>query len=152
MYLDGLDEIDQRIVSMLTQNARASYSEIGEGVGLSRVAVRARVQALEQRGVIEAYTAIVNPQKIGGAVSCYFEIETTPETLGEVIRMLEENPMITQIYRVTGPAKLHVHAVCASGEEMERLLAQTIDALPGATRCSCNIILARVKDVKGLRL
>ncbi len=152
MYLDGLDEIDQKIVAMLTKNARASYSEIGEATGISRVAVRARVQALESRGVIEEYTAIVNPQKIGGAVSCYFEIETTPETLGEVIRILSENPVITQIYRVTGPAKLHVHAVCASGEEMERLLAQTIDTLPGAAKCSCNIILSRIKDVKGLRL
>lgn len=152
MYLDGLDAIDRQIVQMLIENARASYSEIGEATGISRVAVRARVQQLEARGVIEEYTAIVNPQKISGAVSCYFEIETAPETLSDVIRILSENPVITQIYRVTGPAKLHVHAVCASGEEMERLLRETIDPLPGVTKCSCGIILSRIKDVKGLRL
>ena len=40
----------------------------------------------------------------------------------------------------------------ASGEEMEALMAQVIDPLPGVLSCSCNIILSRIKDVKGLRL
>ena len=68
MFLDGLDELDQRIVRLLIENARASYSEIGERVGISRVAVKARIQALEQRGIIEEYTTIINPQRISGAV------------------------------------------------------------------------------------
>ena len=76
MYLDGLDELDQKIIRLLIENARISYSDIGEETGISRVAVKARIQALEKRGVIEEYTTIINPQKISGAVSCYFEIET----------------------------------------------------------------------------
>ena len=47
MFLEGLDALDQRIVQMLIQNARSSYSEIGQAVGISRVAVKARIQALE---------------------------------------------------------------------------------------------------------
>ena len=78
MYLDGLDELDQKIIRLLIENARISYSDIGEETGISRVAVKARIQALEKRGVIEEYTTIINPQKISGAVSCYFEIETNP--------------------------------------------------------------------------
>lgn len=152
MFLDGLDRLDQEILQLLIKNARASYSELGQKVGISRVAVKARIQALEQRGVIEEYTTIINPQKISGAVSCYFEIETLPEFLPQVTRILQENETVTQIYRVTGRDKLHVHAVAASGEEMERFLHETIDALPGVSSCSCNIILSRIKDIKGLRL
>ena len=81
MFLEGLDELDQKIVQLLIKNARMSYSEIGSLVGISRVAVKMRVQSLEKRGVIEEYTTIINPQKISGAVSCYFEIETSPDTL-----------------------------------------------------------------------
>ena len=79
MYLDGLDELDQKIIRLLIKNARISYSDIGEETGISRVAVKARIQALEKKGVIEEYTTIINPQKISGAVSCYFEIETKPD-------------------------------------------------------------------------
>ena len=152
MFLDGLDELDQKIVNLLIQNARMSYSEIGQQTGISRVAVKMRVQALEQKGVIEEYTTIVNPQKISGAVSCYFEIETRPDTLMEVADILCQNDTITQIYRVSGKSRLHVHAVASSNEEMEALLYDTIDKLPGVLECTNNVILSRIKDIKGLRL
>lgn len=152
MFLEGLDELDQKIVQLLIQNARMSYSEIGKIVGLSRVAVKMRIQSLEKQGIIEEYTAIINPQKISGAVSCYFEIETAPATLMQVTEILRQNEIITQIYRVTGKNKLHVHAVAASSEEMEHLIQEVIDPLPGVVNSSCNIILSRVKDIKGLRL
>ena len=152
MFLDGLDTIDQQILQLLIQNARASYSDIGQRIGISRVAVKSRIQALEQKGIIEEYTTIVNPRKISGAMSCYFEIETSPESLGQVTRILEQNGIITQIYRVTGRNKLHVHAVASSNEEMEKLIQEVIDPLPGVVSCGCNVILSRVKDIKGLRL
>ena len=130
MFLEGLDELDQKIVRLLIENARMSYSDISHEVGISRVAVKARIQALEQRGIIEEYTTIINPQKISGAVSCYFEIEAAPEALAQVIDILKSNETITQIYRVTGRNKLHVHAVASSGDEMEKLMEKTIDTLP----------------------
>ena len=152
MYLDGLDGLDRKIVQLLIENARISYSDIGEKIGISRVAVKARIQALEQKGVIEEYTTVINPQKISGAVSCYFEIETTPDSLSKVTEILNRHDTVTQIYRVTGKDKLHVHAVAASGEEMETFLHTVVDTLPGVLSCSCNMILSRIKDIKGLRL
>ena len=152
MFLEGLDALDQKIVQLLIKNARISYSDIGQEVGISRVAVKSRILALEQRGIIEEYTTIINPQKISGAVSCYFEIETLPDTLAEVTEILKQNEIITQVYRVTGKNKLHVHAVAASSEEMEKLIREVIDPLPGVVSCGCNIILSRIKDIKGLRL
>lgn len=85
MYLDGLDGLDQQIVGLLIENARISYSDIGERIGISRVAVKARIQALEQKGIIEEYTTIINPQKISGAVksgSMFFRISRTCSSAG----------------------------------------------------------------------
>ena len=62
MFLNGLDEIDAKLVELLIENARMSYSDLGEAVGLSRVAVKTRIQAVEKKGVIEGYTAGINPQ------------------------------------------------------------------------------------------
>ena len=151
MFLDGLDALDQKILRLLIENARISYSEIGETVGLSRVAVKARVTALEERGIIEEYTAVINPQKTGGAISCYFEIETRPEDFVSVTEALVENETVTQIYRVTGNCRLHVHGVASGQEELEELLGR-LDELPGIVHINCNVILSRIKDVKGLRL
>ena len=95
MFLDGLDELDQKIVQLLIENARMSYSEIGQQVGISRVAVKTRILSLEKRGVIEEYTAIINPQKMNGAVSCYFEIETSPETFAQVTEILSSHETVS---------------------------------------------------------
>lgn len=152
MFLSGLDETDQQIINLLIKNARMSYSDIWEAVGLSRVAVKARISALEDRGIIEEYTTIINPQKISGAISCYFELEMEPGRFAEVVDILNQNDLVTQIYQVSGRSKLHVHAVAAGNEEMEKFLNRVIYALPGVREMNCNVILSRIKDIKGLRL
>ena len=152
MYLDGLDGLDQKIVGLLIENARISYSDIGERIGISRVAVKARIQALEQKGIIEEYTTVINPQKISGAVSCYFELEVEPAQFSAVVDTLRASDTVTQIYQVSGRNKLHVHAVAAGQGELEDFLDRVIHRLPGVASLSCNIILSRIKDIKGLRL
>lgn len=152
MYLDQLDILDQQILKLLTRNARYSYSEIGEQIGLSRVAVKSRIDALEKKGIIEEYTTIINPQKISGAVSCYFEIEARPDALEDIIQKLNANNTVTQIYRMSGNCCLHVHAVAASQDELEMFIREEIDRLDGTVSVRTNVILARIKDVKGLRL
>ena len=152
MYLKGLDELDRKILDLRTQNARYTYSELGERLGLSRGAIKNRMDALEERGIIEGYTVIVNPQKLGSAVSCYYELEARPDALPEILRRLEACPTVTQIYRVTGECCLHIHAVAADQEELERLMNEVLDRLPGVEKLTTRVILSRVKDVKGLRL
>lgn len=53
MFLDGLDELDQKIVQLLIKNERMSYSDIRQKVGISRVAVKMRVQALEKKVLLK---------------------------------------------------------------------------------------------------
>ena len=82
---------------------------------------------MEKKGIIEEYTTIINPQKISGAVFCYFEIEIKPDHLSQVTDILYKDDTVTQIYRVTGRDKLHVHAVASSSDEMEHFLHNVID-------------------------
>lgn len=152
MYLKGLDEIDRTIITLLTKNARMSYVDIGEAVGLSRVAVKTRISNLEERGIIEEYTTIINPQKINSAISSYYDIEIEPKKYQEVIDILEKNDTVTQIYQVSGKNKLHVHAVAEDHEGMETFINNVIYKLPGVLSLECNVILSRIKDIKGLRL
>ena len=152
MYLDGLDRIDQQLIDLLTHNARMSYVDIGQEVGLSRVAVKTRIQTMEEKGIIEEYTTIINPQKITNSISFYFEMELAHSLFQQAVETLKAQDIVTQIYHVSGKNKLHVHAVAASHEEMEVFLQQVVYPMPGVLALNCNVILSRIKDVKGLRL
>jgi len=81
MRFNKLDEIDQKILNLLSENSRMSYVEIGKKVNLSRVAVKSRIDTLEEKGVIEQYSIIINPQKIGRTVSAFFDMEVEPQFL-----------------------------------------------------------------------
>lgn len=61
MNIKGIDEKDNQIVTLLRKDARMSWSDIGDAVGLSRVAVATRVKALEAKGIIRGYTALIDP-------------------------------------------------------------------------------------------
>jgi len=150
--IHDLDEIDRKILTLLSENARMSYVDIGEVVGLSRVAVKNRVLALEQRGVIEKYTVIINPQKISRTISAYFEIAITPSSYDDVVELLLKNHYITKIYQVTGSSKFHIHAILNDEAEMDDLLKNVIYKLPGLQDIYVNVILTRIKDVKNIRL
>ena len=152
MRSSTFDQIDQQILDLLIENSRISLIDISEQVGLSRVAVKNRIDALEKSGVIEQYTVILNPEKVGRNVSVFFDIQVTPSALHQVADALIAEEAVTDVYLMTGASKLHVHAVAAGQEELEAFLDGVIHRLPGVTGLSCNIILSRIKDIKGLRL
>lgn len=52
MHINGIDEKDNEIINLLLKDARMSYSDIGEEIGLSRTAVKNRVANLEKNGII----------------------------------------------------------------------------------------------------
>lgn len=60
MRIDGVDEMDNKILGLIKNNARLSYSEIAKEVGISRVSVKTRMDALESRGIIKGYQTIIN--------------------------------------------------------------------------------------------
>ena len=70
MNIEGLDKLDHAILETIRENARMSYSDIGDRVGLSRVAVKNRMEAMEKAGVIKGYQTIIDETK-------------TPEGLGQ---------------------------------------------------------------------
>lgn len=155
MFLESihdLDDIDRKILHLLSENARISYVDIGEQVGLSRVAAKNRVLALEERGIIEKYTVIINPQKIGRTISAYFEVAIAPTGYEDAVALMMANNYITKVYQVTGSSKFHVHAILNNEDEMNDLMQNVIYKLPGLQDIYVNIILARLKDVKNIRL
>ena len=152
MFLEGLDALDQKIVSLLIENARMSYSDIAQRVGVSRVAVKMRVQALEKSGVIEQYTVILNPEKVGRNVSVFFDIQVTPSALHQVADALIAEEAVTDVYLMTGASKLHVHAVLEMNQDLEHFVLEKLYPLPGIERVSSDLIVSRIKTRKGIRV
>ncbi|MCY8488855.1 Lrp/AsnC family transcriptional regulator [Bacillus atrophaeus] len=147
-----VDDIDKQILTILHEEGRVSYTDLGKRVGLSRVAVQSRINQLIETGVIEKFTAVINPAKIGIHVSVFFNVEVEPQYLEEVALQLEEEPAVTSLYHMTGPSKLHMHGIFANDQEMEEFLTKRLYPLQGVVSVDCQMLIKRYKSRMGMKL
>jgi DNA-binding Lrp family transcriptional regulator len=150
--LGHLDEIDTKIVRLLSQNSRMSYVAIAKEVGLSRVAVKARIESMESQKIIEKYSIIINPTKIGNSLAVFFDMKVQPDRLNETINNLIKIPQIIKLYQMTGNTQLHIHAMLESPATLGAFLQDNIYVLPGIEQVECNMIIARLKDNEEIKI
>ena len=94
MYINGIDYVDNKIVKLLKNNARMSYSDIASEIGLSRTAVTTRITNLEKAGIIKGYKTIVKTELL----SFLMNIETKPETFEDWKQALKNIPEVNDKY------------------------------------------------------
>lgn len=146
-----MDEVDNIIINMLLENSRISYVDMGKELGLSRVAVRERVKALQDKGIIEDFTITLNLEKIGKKVSAFFNIEVEPYHLEAIGNELSKDPNVVSIYQMTGPSTLHVHAVIKDMKALEHFIYNKLYSFKGINKVETQVLLRRFKSRGGLR-
>lgn len=147
-----LDDIDAKIVELLNEDGRMSFTDLSKEVKLSRVAVQARVNNLLETGVIERFSAVINPEKIGIKVSAFFNVEVAPKYLQQAAETLAADPNVSSLYHMTGPSKLHMHGLFKDNQEMEVFLEERLYTLPGIMSVDCQILIKRYKSRIGMKL
>ncbi|WP_077624725.1 Lrp/AsnC family transcriptional regulator [Sediminibacillus massiliensis] len=147
-----LDETDKKILELLIEDGRISYTDIGKQLNLSRVSVRARVNQLIEDGIIEKFSCVVNSEKVGKKVSAFFDVDCEPCDLVEVAENLANNPYVASCYQMTGPSTLHMHVLVDDFTQLESFVNNELYALKGITRVDSQILLRRFKSRTGLKL
>ncbi|MET1044409.1 MAG: Lrp/AsnC family transcriptional regulator [Microbacteriaceae bacterium] len=139
-----MDNLDHGIISLLRQNARAGYGDIGEVVGLSASAVKRRVDRLVADGVIRGFTVQVDPAVEGLAVEAYVELfcrgTVAPE---ELRRILNGVPEIVDAGTVTGSADAIVHLRSRDIPSLEDAL-ERVRIAPNVDHTRSAIVLSRL--------
>ncbi|MDQ2903959.1 MAG: Lrp/AsnC family transcriptional regulator [Chloroflexota bacterium] len=133
-----LDETGWQILCELQQNARLSFSELGQRVGLSSPAVTERVRRMEDVGIIKGYHAEVDLAKLGFPITAFTRISVAGTTCSQTTAAVREIPEVLECYRVTGSDSLVVKFVVTSVEHLERL----IDRLSGYGQSTTSIVLS----------
>src|SRR5699024_5422831 len=147
-----LDKIDKDILSLLSDNGRISYVDIAKELGLSRVAIRDRVNRLIENNIIEKFSVVINSHKVGKKVSAFFEVDCEPKSLVSVAESLAENARVASCYHMTGLSTLHMYVFVDDFTQFERFLNEELYTLKGITRVESHILLKRFKSRTGLKL
>lgn len=149
MNINGLDLLDNKILDVLKGNARATFSEIGKNVGLSRVAVKNRVEVLEKNGVIQGYKTVIDKTEVPQGMQFILDVETVPTLYREVVDVLGTDKYIRQLYSVTGDCRLHAMGFAPNMNTLESHLNRLFRKTKGIRKLSWHLLLTTLKDEDG---
>jgi len=136
-----MDGIDERLISALRDNGRASTAELARLVGRSRTSVQSRIERLERQGVITGYGVRLAPEHDLGAVRAHVMIKVGPKEARAVIAALQAIAQVRVLHSVSGDVDLIAIAAAASVAEMDAVIDR-IGVLDGVERTSSSIILS----------
>ncbi len=148
-----MDSFDRDLVAVLQQEGRIANVQLAERVHLSESACLRRVRTLESQGVIQGYSARVDPQKVGlsGIVFVSITLERQDE---DELRVFEEAvralPEVMDCYLMTGEFDYLLRVVVADTEDFERIHSQQLTRLPGVARVHSSFALRTVQKSAAL--
>jgi Lrp/AsnC family transcriptional regulator, leucine-responsive regulatory protein len=118
-----MDAVDRKILSLLVEDGRRTYDDVGSRVSLSAPSVKRRIDRLRASGALEGFSAVVDHSAMGwnteALVELFFQAGTT---LDRVAATLREHPEVVEAWSVTGEADAIARVRTEDNAALERLI------------------------------
>ena len=130
--MDKIDNLDKKILSILSKNARIPFKDVAAECGVSRAAIHQRVQHLINGGVITGSGFDVNPKSIGYSTCTYVGLNLERGSMyKDVVKQLKDIPEIVECHYTTGSYTMLLKVYARDNEQLMDLLNNKIQMIPG---------------------
>jgi Lrp/AsnC family transcriptional regulator for asnA, asnC and gidA len=137
-----IDDLDRKILALITKNARIPYLEVARECNVSGAAIHQRIQRLTKMGVITGSEFVISPKKIGFSTCAYVGIFLDSASLyPEVVEELRKIPEITQCHYITGGYSIFIKIFTRNNEDLKHVLHDKVQAIQGISRTETFISL-----------
>ncbi|WP_329587280.1 Lrp/AsnC family transcriptional regulator [Kitasatospora sp. NBC_01250] len=118
-----MDRIDRHLLTLLLQDGRATYQELGRQVRLSANTVADRVRRLQASGVIQGYRAELDLAAFGRGMQMISDIRLRDDTDRRAFeRQLADVPQVVSAMRLTGDYDFQLRLACTDAREFETVI------------------------------
>ncbi len=130
-----MEELDRRIVGLLMQDGRMSFTDLGKVTGLSTSAVHQRVRRLEERGVIKGYRALIDHDALGMPLVAFISVTPLdPAAPDDVPDRLRDIAHLEACHSVAGEESYILKARVSTPGDLEELLSRLRSGANVSTR------------------
>jgi len=138
----NIDDLDRKILSILTKNARVPFLEVAAECKISGAAVHQRVQRLIRTGIISGSQYNVDPKKLGFKTCAFVGIFLDNAALfNNVSEKLAKITEITQCHYITGQYAMFLEVYAKDNDHLREVLADKIQSIKGVSRTETFISL-----------
>lgn len=141
-----MDELDRKILRLLSENGRMTVKDIAQRVSLTSPAVSERIRRMESSGVIAGYTVVLGEQPDKNAIDALISISVPPADRDRFLNMAEMQAGVQQCFHVTGGHSFIVKVHCSGIAALEHL----INRFQKLGQTSSQIILSTPVDKRTL--
>lgn len=131
---------DEKLLALLQKDARASISDLARALSLARATVQARLQKLQDAGVIKGYTVDLGDAYLADLVAAHVSIKVKQKLTARTNNELKHIPQIAALYAISGEYDLIAIVQAQSTEQLSHLL-DDIGNLEGVERTTSSVIL-----------
>ncbi|ETX14293.1 AsnC family transcriptional regulator [Roseivivax halodurans JCM 10272] len=143
-----MDDIDYRLIAALRRDARASLSELGGTLGLSRTTVRARLEKLRRSGDILGFTLVLKEDLGRDAVRALMMLGIEGRGTDRILRHLAGYPEVRELHSTNGRWDVIVELGTADLEALDDVLAR-VRRLDGVATSETSLLLSTKKSARG---
>ena len=130
--MEKIDNLDKKILSILSKNARIPFKDVAADCGVSRAAIHQRVQRLIDNDVITGSGFDVNPKSLGYSTCTYVGINLERGSMyKDVVKRLDLIPEVVECHFTTGPYTMMVKLYARDNEQLMHLLNGRLQDIPG---------------------
>ncbi|HEY2640292.1 MAG TPA: Lrp/AsnC family transcriptional regulator [Streptosporangiaceae bacterium] len=137
-----IDDLDGRLVELLTAQPRVGVLEASRRLGVARGTVQARLDRLHGRGVITGYGPDIDPAALGYSVMAFVTLEISQigghDPVAERLAAIAE---VLEAHTITGAGDMLCRVVARSNADLQRVIDAIVE-LDGVVRTSTVIVLA----------
>lgn len=147
----ALDEIDKQILRILQKNARTSYREIQDSLGISIGTIHNRISKLKQNGIIEGYTLRLNNEKLGYKLSFLIRINCNGKFTEEILSEIANIPEVCSVFHTTGEQSAALICRFKESEDIHQFIRE-LNSKEYVTRTNSNMILKEYKNTSFVQI
>jgi Lrp/AsnC family transcriptional regulator, regulator for asnA, asnC and gidA len=137
-----IDDLDEKILKLITKNARIPFLEVARECGVSGAAIHQRVQRLLNIGVVSGSEFLINPQKLGYNTCAYMGIYLEKATYHtRVVQELTKIPEIVECHYTTGQYAIFIKVQTKTNKHLKKLIDNEIQEIEGVARTETFISL-----------
>lgn len=137
-----IDELDRKILKLITANARTPFLEVARECGVSGAAIHQRVQRLLNLGVVTGSEFIVSPQKLGYDTCAYMGIYLEKASYSKrVVKQLREIPEIIECHHTTGQYAIFIKIQTKTNKHLKKIIDTDFQEIDGIARTETFISL-----------
>jgi DNA-binding Lrp family transcriptional regulator len=136
----AIDDLDRRLLQCLAEHPRAGVMELARQLEVARGTVQARMEKLQQRGVVTGYGPDIDLRSIGYDVIAFVTLEIAQGALETVVAHLATLPEVLEVHTTTGPGDLLCRVVAPTNADLQPLIGRML-ATGGIERTTTQIAL-----------